>query len=713
MTAESPPAHTDEVRPSGLPQVALPQHQVTLVEGSTFCVCTTSGEIRPGRAEGLFVRDTRVISQWELRLDGELLEPLTVIPGEPFEQRFISRAPARQGRAEPTLIVERRRLVGQGMREDITVRNYASEAAGIDLTLTVGADFADLFQVKEQRGLPSGSVTHSQAGSDLLFVSHRGTERRGVRITAPGAVASPYTLTHRAVVPPHGSWSTTVSVHPSASGQEMDAVFPAGQAVEATQPARRMHSWREATPRISVENTVVAQALSISEQDLGALRIRDPEHPDDEAVAAGAPWFMALFGRDSLLTSWMLLPFAPELVLGTLTMLARLQGAEADPMTEEEPGKILHEVRRGADLSLALGGQSVYYGSIDSTPLFLMLAARAMRWGAPAEVLLRLQPAVRAAAEWLVRFGDRDGDGFIEYQRSSDRGLLNQGWKDSHDSMISEGGVPAQPPIALAEVQGYSYAAYLAVAELEEFWGRADDAARWRQRAAELKQRFHEAFWMPRRGFYAIALDGNKQQVDAVSSNIGHCLWTGLIDQQQAPAVVDQLVGEDLFSGFGIRTRSARSSAFNPVSYHNGSVWPHDTVLAAAGMKQYGFHDAAAAVLSGLTDALEAFGGRLPELFCGFQRSDMPVPVPYPTSCSPQAWAAAVPFEMLRLSLGLEVDVRRGRVSAQAPPALFGTVRITEIPLGESGSFTVLADQRGVEFLDLPEGVQAAQPATL
>ncbi|WP_028463939.1 glycogen debranching N-terminal domain-containing protein [Nesterenkonia alba] len=708
MTEQSvrPLMPSEDVRPAGLPAVSLPQTQVTQVEGSTFCVSGIHGDIRPGRAEGLFVRDTRVLSRWELRVDGELLEPLTVIPAEPFEQRFVARAPVREGLVEPTLIVERRRLVGQGMREDITVHNYGPEAAGIHLSLTVEADFADLFQVKEGRSASLASVAHHQSGNDLIFTSERGDQNRGVRVSSAGAVTAPHTLTHRVVVPAHGQWSASVTVHPSASGEEFDAVFPTEQDIETTEPAQRMHSWRETTPRIEVENTVLAGALATSEQDLGALRITDPEHPEDDVVAAGAPWFMALFGRDSLLTSWMLLPFAPSLVLGTLTTLARLQGSGVDLMTEEEPGKILHEVRHGADLSLALGGDSVYYGSIDSTPLFVMLAGRALQWGASAEQLEPVKDAVRAAAAWIRDYGDRDGDGFVEYQRYSDKGLANQGWKDSHDSIATAEGVQAVAPIALAEVQGYAYAAYRAVADLEDFWGRPEVAERWRSEAAALKARFHEVFWMPERRFYAMALDGHKQQVDALSSNIGHCLWTGIVAEKYVDDVVDTLISEDLFTGFGIRTRSASSQAFNPASYHNGSVWPHDTVITAAGMQRVGRRDAALRVLSGLTDALEAFGGRLPELFCGFSRQDMPVPVPYPTSCSPQAWAAAVPYEMLRIGLGLDVDLTRGRVCAEAAPKFFGAVSVRGISLGQKGSLDVVADEHQAQLSGIPEGVQ-------
>src|SRR5690606_579906 len=313
------------------------------------------------------------------------------------------------------------------------------------------------------------------------------------------------------------------------------------------------------------------------------LRIVDPRHPDDDVVAAGAPWFMALFGRGSLLTGWMTLPFSPDLTMGTLRTLARMQGRRVDDLSEEEPGRILHEVRRGADLSHALGGHSVYYGSIDSTPLFLMLLGRALRWGVPWSEIEPLVPAAEAAARWIVEHGDRDGDGFVEYQRRSDRGLVNQGWKDSEDSIAFADGTAARGPIALAEVQGYSYAAMLAMADLDERRGRIDSAQRWRARADRLRARFHEAFWMPEHGFYALALDGDKRQVDAIASNAGHCLWTGIVAEEVAGQVADRLLSPEMFSGFGVRTLGTTNARFNPVSYHNGSIWPHDSALTAAG----------------------------------------------------------------------------------------------------------------------------------
>jgi glycogen debranching enzyme len=685
--------------------------RVSLVEGSSFCVCGHDAAIRPGGVDGLFVRDTRVLSHWELFVDGHPVEPLTVISQQPFQCRFIGRCPPRSGRADATLLVERHRYVGQGMREDVVLRNYAAEPAGVELVLAVDADFADVFDVKEQRHRGRHRVGHRAVGGELVFWLESSADQRGVRVSADQAHAVDRALVFRAVVPAGGSWRTTVEVRASVSGEELAAPFPLDRPVEATGPARRMRGWNAAAPEIEVGHPVLERALVISQRDLGALRITDAAHPGDDAVAAGAPWFMALFGRDSLLTGLMMLPFFPELARGTLRTLARLQGRTVDPMSEEQPGRILHEVRLGADLSLALGGDSVYYGSVDATPLFVVLVGEALRWGAPLDDLAALLPAVDRALAWIDEYGDRDGDGFVEYQRSTDRGLLHQGWKDSFDAIAHADGRPAQPPIALAEVQGYCHAAFRARAALAAAFGDPTGADRWERRADELKQRFHDAFWRPGLGAYAVALDATKTPVDVLSSNAGQCLWTGIVDKAVAPELVDRLVSEEMFTGFGIRTLATSAASYNPVSYHNGSVWPHDSVLVATGMARYGFRAEAERVVDGLLAAADAFGGRLPELFCGFARTEVPVPVPYPTSCSPQAWAAAVPFQVVRIALGLDVDVPAGRFAAVPVMPSIGRVRIIGLRVGDAG-VTVTADAGDVSVHGLPAAVRSVDPST-
>jgi glycogen debranching enzyme len=684
--------------------VLVPQPTVTLVEGSSFCVADYNGEIQHDRSDGLFVRDTRILSRWRLLVDAEPLEPMTVIPHQPFDCVFVGRAPTRENRPDATIVVERHRYVGGGMREDIVVRNYGNEPSGLDLTLEVDADFVDLFQVKEQRFRPRRPVAYRAAGDDLLFWTEQTTDQRGVRITGAGGHAVERSLVFRIVVPVKGEWRTTVEVLPSVNGQELAREFPTDRPLEQAAPARRMRGWNEAAPRIRVGNPALREALSWSRRDLGALRIVDPDHPEDEVVAAGAPWFMALFGRDSLLTSWMMLPYFPDLALGTLRTLARMQGRHDNPRTEEQPGRILHEVRLGAEPALALGGESVYYGSIDSTPLFVALIGQALRWGVPKDRLAELRPAVDRAMAWISEYGDRDGDGFVEYERRTDRGLPHQGWKDSTEPISFHDGSPGRPPIALAEVQGYCYAAFLAKADLDEAFGDTAGAEYWRRRAADLKRRFHAAFWIEELGFYAVALDRSKRPVDSITSNIGHCLWAGIVDEEVADRVVARLLSGPMFTGFGIRTLSADSGAYNPISYHNCSVWPHDTVLGAAGMARYGFQSESERVLAGLLDTARAFGGRLPELFCGFDRADKPVPVPYPASCSPQAWAAAVPFQILTTGLGLDPGASREMLSAADGMPLLGEVAVDGLGMGPA-ELRVRSDGRKVDLLGLPPAV--------
>jgi glycogen debranching enzyme len=410
----------------------------------------------------------------------------------------------------------------------------------------------------------------------------------------------------------------------------------------------------------------------------------------------------------------MTLGLDPRLAVNTLRTLARLQGTRVDPLTEEEPGRILHEVRLGAEAALALGGGTTYYGTVDATPLFVMLLAELDRWGA---LLDDDRPSLLAAADramaWILEYGDADGDDFVEYRRHTDRGLVNQGWKDSFDGVNHSDGHLAAPPVALCEVQGYVYAAFQARAFLAEGDGDTSCARQWRSRAARLKAAFNLAFWMPEQQAFATALDGAKRQVDAIASNMGHCLWTGIVDDDKAAAVAAHLVGPLLNSGFGVRTLATDMNAFNPMSYHNGSVWPHDTAIAIAGLANYGFVEETQQIALGLLDASEYFSGRLPELFCGFSRAEFTRPVPYPTSCSPQAWAAASSRLVLRSLLRFNPDIPHGQVQLcpMVPDRLL-PVRLENVPLaGTRMSIAVDADG-GVDVSDLPAGVRlvTAQP---
>jgi glycogen debranching enzyme len=360
----------------------------------------------------------------------------------------------------------------------------------------------------------------------------------------------------------------------------------------------------------------------------------------------------------------MALPFDPSLTVGTLQSLAAHQGRRHHPMSEEEPGRILHEVRFG-DPGKAPGGSHVYYGSIDATPLFVVLLDEAVRWSLDLDTARALLPAADRALTWVTDHADLDGDGFVEYQRKTDRGLVNQGWKDSGDAINFADGQPARGPIALCEVQAYVYAAYQARAHLAEILDDLPTAGEWAARARRLRADFDEAFWIPGRGHYALALDGRKQQVDSLTSNIGHCLWAGIALPERIDSLTEHLLSKAMFTGWGIRTLSAAMPTYNPVSYHNGSVWPHDNALIAAGLARYGRREAVATIAGALVEAAGLFNGRLPELFCGFDRDTMPVPVPYPTSCSPQAWAAATPIGLLRAALDLRICTPHSHASSR------------------------------------------------
>jgi glycogen debranching enzyme len=487
-----------------------------------------------------------------------------------------------------------------------------------------------------------------------------------------------------------------LAVEVSIDGRRLKPRHACGEPIEASAPARRLHAWRLSNPRISTADEALSASIKAGARDLGALQIEDPQHPDCPVVAAGAPWFMALFGRDSLLTAWMTLTLDPRLALCTLRTLSRLQGVRVDPLTEEEPGRILHEVRLGPEAALALGGGTTYYGTADATPLFVMLLGELDGWGGlPDNDRPTLLAAADRALNWILEYGDADGDGFVEYQRHTDRGLVNQGWKDSFDGVTHADGHLANPPIALCEVQAYVYAAYQARAGLADADGDAATAHQWRSKAARLKAAFNLAFWMPEQQAFALALDGAKEQVDSIASNMGHCLWTGIVDDDKASAVAAHLAGPALSSGFGVRTLATDMTAYNPMSYHNGSVWPHDTAITVAGLMHYGFIEEAQRISVGLIEASGHFDGRLPELFCGFDRSEFPSPVPYPTSCSPQAWAAAASRLILRSLLQLNPNVPHGEVHLfPTLPERWLPLRVENIPVA-GNRFDITLDEDG------------------
>jgi len=686
---------------------------VTIVEGSAFCVSGPNGDIDPDRPHGVFFRDTRLVSEWRMFVNGSPVEALSAMTPQPYRAVFVGRAAHTGGRAETPLLVERERRVGTGLREDVTLHNFSRDAVECAVEITLEADFADIFEVKDGRARPGSRQTSQQESDRLVVESIWHGEQRGVTILAPGATIAHNHLAYRVVIPPHGTWSQTINVTPTVSGEEIAVGFPTGRPLHESEPERRFLAWHSRIPVPSLEDDAIEKVIKRSQKDLGSLRIFDPSNLDRAVVAAGAPWFMALFGRDSILTSLMALPVDPSLAFGTLQTLADLQGREVDPVTEEQPGRILHEVRLGVNTALALGGGSVYYGTVDATPLFVVMLGELSRWGLAKDALDSLLPHADRALEWIDAYGDQDGDGFVEYERMNDEGLVNQGWKDSWDGVNFADGSLAEAPIALCEVQGYVYSAYLARAMIARDTGHDNEAEHWIARAVALKAEFNDRFWLPDRGYYAVALDRRKRPVDACASNMGQCLWSGIIDDDKASFVAERLLSPEMFTGWGVRTLASDMGAYNPAGYHNGSVWPHDSALIAAGLMRYGYVEEAQRIAFGLLEAADYLGGRLPELFCGFDRGQYPEPVPYPTSCSPQAWAAATPFYLIRTLLRFDPCVPTGDVwLAPALPDHFGHLRVDNIPLAGS-RLSIDVRKKRVVVAGLPDGIvlhQAPRP---
>jgi glycogen debranching enzyme len=565
------------------------------------------------------------------------------------------------------------------------------------LMLSIEADFADLFSVKR------GALDNHLGGSpgelgELAFVDDSGDLEMVVESSVEGARGGGVTV-WPVTLEPGGSWTTCIEVSVRVKGEPVVPLFRCGQ--DTTDPSTVTHPgpWFADAPQVECSDDRVERLWNRSVADLGSLVLADAHHPADPYVAAGAPWFMTLYGRDSLWAGWMALPCGNQLLLGVMRTLARLQGRNLVFDTEENPGRILHEVRAGSSGSDAIDDADIYYGSTDVTPLFVIMAGELLRWGASRDDLAGLLPAVDHAIHWIEQYGDLTGDGFIETQRTSPTGLINQGWKDSWDSVSFANGRLAGLPVALIEVQSYVYAAYRARAELARFFDDDATAANCDFKADAMRERVIHEFWLGDEDGLALARDPDGQRVDAVASNQGHALWAGLLDGEHSAVVARRLMSDDMFSGFGLRTLATGMGRYDPVSYHNGSVWPHDTAITAVGLARNGFHKDALRLVEGLVAASSDEDGRLPELFSGLSRRDVDSPVPYPTSCSPQAWAAGAGLLLVRLLAGIEPELHLGRVSLSPLWQGPGTLEIDELRLGDHTIDLVIDDNGSAEVI--------------
>ena len=634
---------------------------VSILEGDTFVVCDRRGDVIPSGHEphGLFLQDTRFLSCWRLTVDGSSPQVLSTDDVNYFSAQFFLAPPVESHYDQASFSIMRRRSVGYGFHEDIAVLNHTAEPLDLDLQIEADADFADLFEVKDALRKKGEHYRSATAGRLVLGYRREGFVRETwITASAHEADATDEGLRFRLQIEPQGEWTTCLDV--AAARHAFVDVTPAVKYGHGETRARpnmgvTLEEWLESAPKLDTDWRSLERTYERSLIDLAALRFYPPILPGMALPAAGLPWFMTVFGRDSILTSYQVLPFTPELAETTIRALAVQQGKGIDPFRDEEPGKILHEIRFGEMTAFEERPHSPYYGSADSTPLFLVLLDETERWTRNAGLVQELEGVARAALAWIDDFGDRDRDGYVEYKRGDETGLENQCWKDSHDSILFADGSQSSLPRACCEIQGYVYDAKLRCARLaRQFWHDPELADRLEQEAIDLKRRFNEDFWLADRGYYALALDGDKQPVDSLTSNIGHLLWSGIVDEDKAERVARHLTGARLFSGWGVRTMADGEGGYNPIGYHIGTVWPHDNSLVAAGLARYGFHAEAAQIAFAMLEAAEFFNHRLPEAFAGYSRERTLFPVEYPTACSPQAWATGAPLLFIRLLVGLE-----------------------------------------------------------
>jgi glycogen debranching enzyme len=680
-----------------------PEATTRLKHDETFAVFHSSGDLLhfDGNTDGVYHRGTRHLSHLELRLESTRLlvlssamqtdnAALVVDLTNPdfFEDGKVSLA-------RDTIHIQRLKFLWKGaVYERLVIRNYADVPRRVELGFSFGADFADLFEARGQARPQRGRLAPARVGEKVVTLSYHGLDEverrtrisfwpRPDRLEAAGAVLA-------CDIPAGGQHVIMLSI--DCEPDDIAPPFDPATFLTAMIASRRaLAKALRRSPAVTSSSDLFNEMFARSRADLAMLLTDTPYGP---YPYAGIPWFSTYFGRDALITALFTTWFDPEIARGVLGFLAASQATEIDAFQDAEPGKILHEVRRGEMAALREIPFGLYYGSIDSTPLFVLLAGHYLERTHDIDLVRRLWPSIEAALGWIESYGDLDGDGFVEYARRSDTGLQNQGWKDSHDSISHEDGALADGPIALCEVQAYVYGAWLAAASIAAALGKPQ-AASFERKASTLRERFDEAYWLADLGTYALALDGAKRPCRVSTSNAGHVLLTGLALPQRAEVVARTLMSPQMFSGWGIRTLSTGAARYNPMSYHNGSVWPHDNGVIALGFARYGLTHQVVRIFDGLVEAARYLPlQRLPELFCGFAQKRRVGPTGYPVACAPQAWAAATPIALLSASLGLRALASPLDLSLSSPvlPRFLDRVSVQKLSIGDA-VFDIQADR--------------------
>jgi glycogen debranching enzyme len=665
-----------------------------LKHADTFAVFDAHGDVHPrgARERGLYHAGTRFLSKLRLRLGSDelLLLSSTVRQNNLLLAVDLTNPDVHDGEQlvipYGTLHVLRAKFLWRGACfEKLEITNFGSGPVETELRLSYDADFVDLFEVRGNRRPRRGELLEAELGERRVVLGYRGLDRV-VRRTELCFTPAPERCTEKLAVFPIALGAHQTTELYVWIGCEVGEQRPAIVAFESARSDahERLDESAARDCRVHTSNEQFNDWLNRSAADLHMMitETRDGPYP-----YAGVPWFSTPFGRDGIITAMEALWMNPDLAAGALRFLAATQAREEDPERDAEPGKILHELREGEMAALREIPFGRYYGSIDSTPLYLMLASQYFETTGDRALIEQLWPNIEHALDWIDRFGDADGDGFVEYGRRAKEGLVQQGWKDSNDSVFHHDGSPAVGPIALCEVQGYVYAAKRGAARLAAELGRTERAEALGRQALELQARFDRAFWCEELGTYALALDGEKRACRVRSSNAGHCLFTGIALPERAHRLASTLLSEDSFSGWGVRTLARGEQRYNPMAYHNGSIWPHDNALIAQGFARYGMKAYAARILQGLFDAsLFVELHRLPELFCGFPRRAGEGPTLYPVACSPQAWAAAAPFLLLKSVLGMFIEAHERRVRFAYPilPPFLDEVTLENLRVGEA-----------------------------
>lgn len=638
-------------------------------DGSSFYVSDEYGDASGESTEGFFYRDTRFLSKGILRINGQRPLLLRAEQVDYYSASFYLTLPFVTPEASHPLSIIRNRFIGNGVHEEVILENYGENPLEVTLSFLWDCDFADLFEVKSGHvDKPSVPTFLDTALNELTFVyANKGLQRQTVIACdcCPAWIQGRETVLEIRV-PSRGQSKTCFNIHPVWELQRKKVKYSCD---DFGQAKPEMHEtitdWVARTPKLESDCDALNHTFTKSILDLAGLRFF-VNLDTSPVLAAGLPWFMALFGRDSLITAYQCCWFVPDLAQAILRTLAHYQGLEVNFFRDEEPGKILHELRFGELTQLGITPHSPYYGSVDATPLFLILLHEVYCWTGDQAFINEMKvPAMKALA-WIDNYGDIDGDGLIEYLRRSEKGLDNQCWKDSWNSILFADGTLAKSPISVLEVQGYVYDARMRMSELAvTVWGDERLAIRLRSQAAQIKEKIMACFWLSTRGgYFAVALDKNKCPVDSMTSNMGHLLWSGVVEPDQARIIADHLLDKSLYTGWGIRTLSTSDVGYNPIEYHNGTVWPHDNSLIVEGLWRYGFYLESGQVMADLLAAAMYFGYSLPEAFAGYAREPIGFPVNYPTACQPQAWSVGACFLFVKVMLGLTVDTATGALSS-------------------------------------------------